>query len=128
VSTTGHFRMSGSTAAMPPGDHIPAGGLVSISKASCSLRGRQIAFLGTYPSERTMTNKLGLEEALRKLAGYRRAAAVKREQNQRSEVRPAHRANANEEFQEPPSADPAWCVGILIALALIDWFVARLLS
>jgi hypothetical protein len=74
-----------------------------------------------------MTNKIGLEEALRKLATTRRAAAVKRERNQRSEVKSAHRASANEEFHEPPSADLAWCVGILFALALIDWFAVRYL-
>ena len=71
-----------------------------------------------------MTNKLGLEEALRKLARSRRAA-VKRERNQRSAVKSAHRANANEEFNEPPSAGLAWSVAILIALALIDWFAVR---
>jgi hypothetical protein len=74
-----------------------------------------------------MTNNSGLKEALRKLARSRRAAPVKRERNQLSEVKSAHQANANEEFQEPPSADLAWCVGILIALALIDWFAVRCL-
>jgi hypothetical protein len=74
-----------------------------------------------------MTNKIDLEEALRELARTRRAAAVKRERNQRSEVKSAHRANADEEFHEPPSTDLAWCVGILIALALIDWFAVRCL-
>jgi hypothetical protein len=71
-----------------------------------------------------MTDKFGLEEALRKLARSRRAA-VKRERNQRSVVKSAHRVNANEEFHEPPSADLAWCGGILIVLALIDWFAVR---
>ena len=71
-----------------------------------------------------MTNKLGLEEALRKLARSRRAA-VKRERNQRTVVKSAHRANANEEFNEPPSAGLAWSVAILIALALIDWFAVK---
>jgi hypothetical protein len=52
------------------------------------------------------------------------SAPVKREP---TEVKSAHQANANEEFQEPPSADLAWCVGILIALALIDWFAVRCL-
>jgi hypothetical protein len=74
-----------------------------------------------------MTNKLGLEEALGKLARSRRAAAGKRDRNDRFKVKSAHRANANEEFHEPPSADLAWCIGILIVLALIDWFAVRCL-
>lgn len=73
-----------------------------------------------------MTGKLGLEEALRKLARSRRAA-VKRDRNDRFKVSSAHRADANEEFREPPSADLAWGVGIAIALALIDWFAVRYL-
>jgi hypothetical protein len=71
-----------------------------------------------------MTGKLGLEEALRKLARSRRAG-VKRVRNQRSEVKSAHRANANEEFHEPPPADLAWSVTILIVLVLADWFAVR---
>lgn len=71
-----------------------------------------------------MTSKLSLEEALRKLARSRRAT-VERARSERSKVRSAHRASANEEFDEPPSADAALCVGILVVLALIDWFAVR---
>ena len=74
-----------------------------------------------------MTNESGLEETLRKLARSRRAGAVKRDRDQRCEVKSAHRADANEEFHEPPSADLAWCVGVLIVLTLIDWFAVRCL-
>jgi hypothetical protein len=74
-----------------------------------------------------MTNESGLEEILRKLARSRRAGAVKRDRNQRSGVKSAHRANANEEFHDPPSADLAWCASVLIVLALIDWFAVRCL-
>jgi hypothetical protein len=68
-----------------------------------------------------MTNKLSLQEALKKLAGSRRAV-VKRDRNDRFKVRSAHRTDANVEFHEQPSAEMAWFVGALAALALIDWF------
>jgi hypothetical protein len=47
-----------------------------------------------------MTDKLGLEEALRKLARSSRRSAVKPDRNERAIVRSAHRANGNEEFHE----------------------------
>jgi hypothetical protein len=73
-----------------------------------------------------MTDKLSLDEALTKLARSRRAI-VKRDRNDHFRVRSAHRADANEEFQEQPSADTAWFVGALIALTLIDWFAVSCL-
>jgi hypothetical protein len=71
-----------------------------------------------------MTDKLGLEEALKKLARSRRGPG-KLYGKEGSKVPPAHQANANEEFSELPSADTALCVGILIVLALIDFFAVR---
>jgi hypothetical protein len=71
-----------------------------------------------------MTDKLGLEEALRKLARSSRRAALKRDRAP-SSVKSAHRANGNEEFHEQPSAGLVWCLVALIALALIDWFAAK---
>jgi hypothetical protein len=71
-----------------------------------------------------MTNKLGLEEALRKLARSRRIP-VSPDRSGGVKVRPAHRSNANEEFSDPPSADTALCVSILIILALIDFVAFR---
>ena len=71
-----------------------------------------------------MTRKSGVEEALRRLA---RAGRVKanRDSTERLQVKPAHRSDANEEFSDPPSANTALCVGILIALALIDFFAMK---
>jgi hypothetical protein len=68
-----------------------------------------------------MSNKLGLEEALRKLARSRRMKV----NQEHVEVRPAHRANANEEFSEPLSVNTLLCVGILVALALIDFVASK---
>ena len=71
-----------------------------------------------------MTNKLGLEEALKKVARSRRVT-VNQHRAERSTVRPAQRGNANEEFSEPPSADTVLCVVILIALAVISFFALK---
>jgi hypothetical protein len=71
-----------------------------------------------------MTDKLSLQEALKKLAGSRQAV-VKRDRDDHFTVRPAHRADANDEFHEQPPADMAWFVGVLAALTLIDWFAVR---
>jgi len=69
-----------------------------------------------------MTDKISLEEALKKLARSR-PVAVKRDD--RFKVKPAHRTDANDEFHEQPSADLAWCIGAVAALTLIDWFAVR---
>jgi hypothetical protein len=71
-----------------------------------------------------MTKKLNLDEALRKLARSQRVL-VKNDHAKSTRVSPARRADANEEFSEPPSASTALCVVILIALALIDFFALK---
>jgi hypothetical protein len=81
-------------------------------------------FLSPINFFEAMTNKLSLQEALKKLARYRHAV-VKRDRNDRFKVRPAHRADANDEFYEQPSADMAWFVGALAALTLISWFAVK---
>ena len=48
-----------------------------------------------------------------------------RDRTERSKVKSAHRSNANEEFSEPPFANTALIVGILIALGLIDFFAMK---
>lgn len=71
-----------------------------------------------------MTDKLSLEAALKKLARSR-PAAVKRDRIDRFKVVPAHRADANDEFHEQPSAHLAWHIGAAAALTLIAWFAMR---
>ena len=71
-----------------------------------------------------MNRKLDLYEALRKLAHSRRVT-ISWDRIERTKVRPAHQANANDEFSEPPSADTTLCVGILIILAFIDFFALK---
>jgi len=73
-----------------------------------------------------MPKKLGLEESLRQLARARRVKA-NRDHPEPPKIKPAHRSDVNEEFGEPPFANTALCIGILIALALIDWFAVRYL-
>lgn len=65
-----------------------------------------------------------MEEALRRLA---RAGRVKanRDRTAHFKIKPAHRSDANKEFSEPPFANTALCVCILIALALIDFFAMK---
>ena len=71
-----------------------------------------------------MTEQLSLEKALKRLARSRHTV-VKRGLKDRAKARPAHRTNANEEFSESRSANTALCFGILIVLAVIDFFVLK---
>jgi hypothetical protein len=91
--------------------------------------GEEVSNRATKPSawvSHLAVRELGVEEALRELARSR-AVAVKSKSERPSAVRPAYRTDGNAEFAEPPGDGLKWGIAALIAFALIDWFVVKLL-